>query len=379
MVTELNLHHGEALFESRHEIVNAANQFASKNEIGCLIPIPEKNTKLSIVIPVYNEAKLIIRCLDALNSQTNLNFEAIMVDNNSTDESAAIIRNYAESEAKYKLYLLSETKKGPGHARRCGMNQAAIRQTLSNGIDYIAGTDGDSMPSPTWVQDIYSSFSNSEFDLLAGNVEFFWGIENNELSELHFYDSFRKLTSKLGRPRLRGLNFAIRAKKYMEINGIVQPYTKEGMIKTGEEGSLISGVEESGGKIGYLDSNVKGDPRRLLENLMKGSEATLSLFENSVMTDVREFDNLIALNVSSENIQMFIERRLKGLFRKDCLELFKKQSTRDLYWSKTKIFLGDKASEFEFDVLAGIDNLDLLWEKYGLIFVENIQKLANQG
>ena len=49
---------------------------------------------ISIVIPMYNTEKYVAECLDSIFAQTFQDFEVIIVDDCSTDNSAAIVENY---------------------------------------------------------------------------------------------------------------------------------------------------------------------------------------------------------------------------------------------------------------------------------------------
>lgn len=60
-------------------------------------------SKVSIIIPVYNAGKFIGRCISSLLSQTHKNWEAICVDDGSRDNSAAVIREYANKDSRIKL------------------------------------------------------------------------------------------------------------------------------------------------------------------------------------------------------------------------------------------------------------------------------------
>ena len=51
--------------------------------------------EISVVIPVYNTAKFLAQCLDSIVHQTFRDFEAIIVDDGSTDNSIEIARDYA--------------------------------------------------------------------------------------------------------------------------------------------------------------------------------------------------------------------------------------------------------------------------------------------
>lgn len=75
---------------------------------------------VSIVIPVYNEERLISSCLDSLSRQTFKDFEVILVDDESTDSSKAS----AKSLKLKNLQILSQNHQGPGPARNLGVKHA---------------------------------------------------------------------------------------------------------------------------------------------------------------------------------------------------------------------------------------------------------------
>lgn len=62
-------------------------------------------TKVSIIIPMYNEERYIGRCLDSLLTQTEKDFEIILIDDGSTDESIHIAKKY---ENKCMLTILEQ-------------------------------------------------------------------------------------------------------------------------------------------------------------------------------------------------------------------------------------------------------------------------------
>ena len=52
---------------------------------------------VSIIIPMYNSEKYIAECLDSIFAQTFDDFEVIVVDDCSTDESCAVVENYIKT------------------------------------------------------------------------------------------------------------------------------------------------------------------------------------------------------------------------------------------------------------------------------------------
>ncbi len=95
--------------------------------------------KISVVIPAYNEEKLILLTLQALNIQTRKPDEIIVVNASSTDKTKEI----AEKEG---ASVLNAPKLTIGYSRQKGLQKAAG--------DIIAFTDADATPPPDWLERI---------------------------------------------------------------------------------------------------------------------------------------------------------------------------------------------------------------------------------
>src|SRR5688572_3020117 len=107
----------------------------TKSERGLLSPA---TPTVSIVIPAYNEENHLRLCLEAVARQTVKPLEVIVVDNNSTDATAAIARSFPF------VTLLSEKRQGPQPARDRGYNAA-------HG-EIIGRLDADSIVALDWVE-----------------------------------------------------------------------------------------------------------------------------------------------------------------------------------------------------------------------------------
>lgn len=89
---------------------------------------------ISVIVPVFNGSSFLSRALGSIQEQTYKNFEVIVVDDASTDNSAAIINNFCESDSRFRILRLTNNS-GGGVARNAGLAAAKGR--------YVAFLDCD--------------------------------------------------------------------------------------------------------------------------------------------------------------------------------------------------------------------------------------------
>lgn len=90
---------------------------------------------VSVIIPTYNRANLIAQAIDSVLAQTFTDFEIIVVDDGSTDDTATVVRRYGD-----RVRYILTTNGGTGHARNVGMQRAFGR--------YFIFLDSDDMFYP---------------------------------------------------------------------------------------------------------------------------------------------------------------------------------------------------------------------------------------
>lgn len=113
---------------------------------------------VSVVVPVYNERRIIHRCLDALLAQTypQDRREILVVDNNSTDGTPDVVQ-------QYPVKLLYERGIQTSYAAR----NRGIRHAQG---EIVAFTDADCVPQPDWLASLVSGFSDANVVGCAGVV-----------------------------------------------------------------------------------------------------------------------------------------------------------------------------------------------------------------
>lgn len=120
-------------------------------------------SKISIIIPVYNVAKFLKPCLDSLLSQTFEEFEAIVVDDGSTDSSGEICDEYKQKDSRIKV--IHKDNGGVSSALNIGLDVA------KSPIIYFV--DGDDSIVPQTLFEIYNFFQrNEDVDILGFNNKF---------------------------------------------------------------------------------------------------------------------------------------------------------------------------------------------------------------
>ncbi|MEG1441955.1 MAG: glycosyltransferase [Oscillospiraceae bacterium] len=122
--------------------------------------------KISIVIPVYNTAEYLEKCLESVVNQTYKNLDIIIINDGSTDNSADIIEKYDKQDDR--ITVVNTENNGVSKARNIGID-------LSNG-EYIWFIDSDDFLYPESVEKLYNSIGSC--DMAASNVNI---ITDNEV------------------------------------------------------------------------------------------------------------------------------------------------------------------------------------------------------
>jgi glycosyltransferase involved in cell wall biosynthesis len=133
--------------------------------------------KISVIIPVKNQAENLEKCLFSLSCQTCQEFQIIVIDNNSRPSQTQAIRDLCcDFDAVYDF----EPIPGAYASRNRGLS-------LSTG-ELIGFTDADCKPWSSWVSGAVMAFEIYGFDAVAGHINFTFSAEPPPIGEL--IDSF---------------------------------------------------------------------------------------------------------------------------------------------------------------------------------------------
>lgn len=116
--------------------------------------------KISIIIPVYNVEAFLSACLDSVLEQTFKEWEAICVDDGSTDRSREILSAYADRDARIKI--IAQTNAGVSAARNLGMKHA--------NAEWLCFLDSDDVIAPFCLSKLHETLTLTSFDIFCCGV-----------------------------------------------------------------------------------------------------------------------------------------------------------------------------------------------------------------
>ena len=112
--------------------------------------------KVSIIVPVYNTAKYLSRCLDSILSQDYKNTELIVINDGSTDNFKEIIKKY---EVYNNILIINQENRGVSFSRNIGIQQ-------SNGY-YVCFVDSDDWIGSSYISKMVSAIESENADICS--------------------------------------------------------------------------------------------------------------------------------------------------------------------------------------------------------------------
>ena len=116
---------------------------------------------ISVIVPIYNVEAYLERCIKSLQDQTYSDFEVIMVDDGSTDQSVETAKHYINSDKRFKYFYQSNA--GQGSARNTGIRNASG--------DYYCFVDSDDYVHPQYLENLFRAIDETNSDISVCGVE----------------------------------------------------------------------------------------------------------------------------------------------------------------------------------------------------------------
>lgn len=213
---------------------------------------------LTVAIPTYNGENRLPQVLDKLKKQVNtehINWEVIIIDNNSTDGTAKLVKEYQENwlqNVPLKYYF--EAEQGISFARQKAMNEAKG--------ELVGFIDDDNPPFANWVNSAYK-FAQEHPKSGAFSSRIHGVFETNppaELKDITFYLALVDRGSEplMYEPRKKGLppgaGLVVRRdvwQKYVPAKLLLIGRTKKRWMPTGQDAEALLYIHRAGWEIWY--------------------------------------------------------------------------------------------------------------------------------
>ena len=139
--------------------------------------------RVSVVVSAYNLDKYLDECLESLQKQTFSEFECVIVNDGSTDKTAAIAKRYAKTDGRFRL--INKVHGGVSTARNAGFDDLKG--------EYVVFLDGDDFFSPKLLEVLYKKVTAEKADIAVGNfASYFHSMKKYSDARINF----RTLTHK---------------------------------------------------------------------------------------------------------------------------------------------------------------------------------------
>jgi len=128
---------------------------------------------ISVIIPVYNTEKHLVKCLSSVIEQTYKDLEIILINDGSSDGSGLICADFAKTDKRIRYYNIKN--QGPGVARDLGVQQAKG--------EYLAFLDSDDWWDARFAELMVQAAKKWDADVVLCDINYVYG-ERTELSEI---------------------------------------------------------------------------------------------------------------------------------------------------------------------------------------------------
>ena len=118
---------------------------------------------VSIIVPIYNVENYLRQCLDSIVAQTYQNFECLLINDDSPDNSADICREYVKKDSRFRYF--EKENGGVSSARNLGIERSKGK--------YITFIDSDDWVDSDYVETLYDELIKENADIAVSTYKRF--------------------------------------------------------------------------------------------------------------------------------------------------------------------------------------------------------------
>lgn len=146
----------------------------------------ENKPKISVIVPVYNAEKYLDRCVESIINQTFKDFELILVDDGSTDDSGVLSDKLATKDKRIKVF--HKENGGVSSARNIGLDNALGK--------YVAFCDPDDFIHPQMYEILYKFAKDNDAECVVCNFESFSDFNNIKMQDITLENKYECFSGK---------------------------------------------------------------------------------------------------------------------------------------------------------------------------------------
>jgi glycosyltransferase involved in cell wall biosynthesis len=307
--------------------------------------------KITTIIPVYNTEKYLCRCLDSILAQTFTDFECILIDDFSKDNSIEICENYAKKDSRI-IVLKNDENMGTRIKKKKGLEYAKG--------EYIQFVDSDDYIEKDMLEKMYDKASAEVLDIVfcdfiileeSGSLYINADINNNSKIEI-----------------IKQIGIAINSYTASPCNKIIKKQIFDNVIFSNtsyaEDKYISLQTAYYAKKIGYVNVafyNYIKNPNSSTENINYDLKRKIDHFDNYKLIvefllkkygkDIDQFEPELSDGINSLKMQIITDRRAKTTINIDELYIDANKRIFSKTWKAklvTKILLYIVAYKFPF-------------------------------
>lgn len=225
--------------------------------------------KVSVIVCTFNRCESLtdtLASLAALEVPDSVEWELLVVDNNSKDATREVVERFSRNVA-FKVRYLFEPQQGLSHARNRGVT--------ASGADYVLFTDDDVLVDPDWLRSMLAALIDRGADCAGGKVLPLWRDNRpkwlgdtmlNVLAMLDYGDQVLELDGATNDRTLYGASMGFRREKLLAVGVFNPELGRKGSVGAGEDLEIQERLRQHAGRVIYEPQSVvyhKIDPERL--------------------------------------------------------------------------------------------------------------------
>ena len=153
------------------------------------------NALISIIVPIYNVYPYLKFCLESIANQTYLNFEVLLINDGSRDNSKDICLEFVEKDKRFKY--IEQKNAGLSASRNTGI--------LNSKGEFITFIDGDDFINPNYLEELYYATLENDSEIVIGSYKEFNEEDNNYY--IHVFDYREEYYNHKELVKKRGVEF----------------------------------------------------------------------------------------------------------------------------------------------------------------------------